>query len=91
MLMKFIPLSRATTAANSVFPVPGAPYSKTPDACRMGRFANNSGYWKRISTRHILKSVIILQCTVTSLTSVNFWSKQREREGDKSFPVAEDS
>lgn len=54
-LMKFIPLSRATAPANSVFPVPGAPYSKTPDLCRMGRFANNSGYWKRMSTRHVLK------------------------------------
>lgn len=44
MLMKFIPLSWATTPANKVFPVPGAPYNKIPVLCRMGRLANNSGY-----------------------------------------------
>lgn len=44
MLIKFIPLSRATTPANKVFPVPGAPYNKIPVVCRIGRFANNSGY-----------------------------------------------
>lgn len=31
MLMKFIPLSLATALANRVFPVPGAPYSSTPE------------------------------------------------------------
>lgn len=43
-LIKFIPLSRAITPASKVFPVPGGPYNSTPVLCRMGKFANNSGY-----------------------------------------------
>jgi hypothetical protein len=48
ILIKFIPLSRATTPASKVFPVPGGPYNSIPVLWRMGKFANNSGYYKII-------------------------------------------
>lgn len=46
-LMKFIPLSLATALASRVFPVPGAPYSRTPERWRIGSLENKMGYWKR--------------------------------------------
>ena len=45
MLMKFMPLSRAAAPASRVFPVPGAPYSRSPERWRMGSLENRTGYW----------------------------------------------
>lgn len=44
MLMKLSPHSLATTPANNVFPVPGAPYSSIPDLSLRGQEENNMGY-----------------------------------------------
>lgn len=43
-LMKFMPLSLATARASRVFPVPGAPNSRIPERCRIGRLEKRTGY-----------------------------------------------
>lgn len=42
--IKFKLLSPITDLANNVFPVPGAPYNKTPDSSLRGHLLNTSGY-----------------------------------------------
>jgi len=42
--MKFKANSLATTAASSVLPVPGGPYSSKPEHIRIGHCANSFGY-----------------------------------------------
>ena len=44
--MKLSPHSFATAPASKVLPVPGAPYSSSPDRNLRGQLANSSGYWQ---------------------------------------------
>jgi len=44
MQIKLRAYSLAITPARSVFPVPGAPYSRRPDRRRRGQLLNSFGY-----------------------------------------------
>lgn len=65
--MKLSPHSLATTPANNVFPVPGAPYSSIPDLSLRGQEENNMGYWKcptitvvSVYVSHMCLSMVVL-------------------------------
>lgn len=75
MLMKLSPHSLATTPANNVFPVPGAPYSSIPDLSLRGQEENNMGYWKcpTISVCLCLTHVFI-NGSIESFSKCNFIS-----------------
>lgn len=67
--MKLSPHSLATTPANNVFPVPGAPYSSIPDLSLRGQEENNIGYCKCPTVRICSCLTLVFTCIVRSIES----------------------